>query len=62
MPLGGARDEHFSCFNSSCQLGLNTNDFRPILTSTSLYLGMYQCIMKTEGGEAKCSVKCEVDE
>jgi hypothetical protein len=24
--------------------------------------GMYQCIMKTEGGEAKCSVKCEVDE
>ena len=30
--------------------------------SNSFYLGMYQCIMKTEGGEAKCSVKCEVDE
>ena len=22
--LGGARDEHFSCFHSSCQLGLST--------------------------------------
>jgi hypothetical protein len=22
MPLGGAKDEHFSCFHSSCQLGL----------------------------------------
>ena len=22
MPLGGAEDEHFSCFHSSCQLGL----------------------------------------
>merc|ERR1739842_68956 len=24
--------------------------------------GMYQCIMKTQGGEAQCSVKCEVVE
>ena len=23
MPLGGAKDEHFSYFHSSCQLGLN---------------------------------------
>ena len=23
MPLGGAKDEHFSCFHRSCQLGLN---------------------------------------
>ena len=22
MPLGGGKDEHFSCFDSSCQLGL----------------------------------------
>ena len=22
MPLGGAKDEHFSCFLSSCQLGV----------------------------------------
>ena len=24
MPLGGAKDEHFSCFHSSCQWGLMT--------------------------------------
>ena len=23
MPLGGAKDEHFSCFHSSCPLGLS---------------------------------------
>ena len=25
MPLGGAEDEHFSCFHSSCQLGLRVD-------------------------------------
>ena len=24
MALGGSKDEHFSCFHSSCQLGLNS--------------------------------------
>ena len=26
MPLGGAKAEHFSCFHSSCQLGLSKNN------------------------------------
>merc|ERR1711997_958010 len=34
----------------------------PIANAEEKHSGMYQCIMKTEGGEAKCSVKCEVDE
>merc|ERR1711997_1164374 len=33
-----------------------------IANAEEKHSGMYQCIMKTEGGEAKCSVKCEVDE
>ena len=26
MPLGGAKDEHFSCFHSSCQWGLSPSN------------------------------------
>ena len=27
MPLGGSKDEHFSCFHSSCQLGVHGQFF-----------------------------------
>merc|ERR1712001_288744 len=27
----------------------------------SKHSGLYQCIMKTEGGEARCSVNCQVE-
>ena len=29
MPLGGAKDEHFLCFHSSCQLGLIGSTYFP---------------------------------
>ena len=50
MSLGGAKDEHFSCFHSSCQWGLSEKLFeiKPPLLNTSnvqnwiLYLRTYR--------------------
>ena len=33
MPLGGAKDKHFSCFHSSCQLGLSQENCTGFLSS-----------------------------
>ena len=50
MPLGGAKDEHFSCFHSSCQLGLNPltgkkcdNTFSPVILWLTFYCAMSNC-------------------
>ena len=47
MPLGGAKDDHFSCFHSSCQLGLKQElrDFAPRSQLHNLFsnLQFWQC-------------------
>ena len=40
MPLGGAKDEHSSCFHSSCQWGLRGQKFL-------LFFGQFQVKMTT---------------
>ena len=42
MSPGGAKDEHFSCFHNSCQLGLsNLNMEAADLAHNLLLLGTY---------------------
>ena len=38
MPLGGAKDGHFSCFHSSCQLRLRLKAMTFLLTNVTVQI------------------------
>ena len=41
LTLGGSKDEHFSCFHSSCQLGLNISNADRARAATWLNVGKH---------------------
>ena len=43
MPLGGAKDEHFSCFHRSCQLGLIKNHLNFVQPKLILHYQIHAC-------------------
>ena len=43
MPLGGAKDEHFTCFHSSCQLGLIKNHPNFVQPKLILHYQIHAC-------------------
>ena len=40
MPLGGSKDEHFSCFDSSCQLEVNQWSIADVIRETENHFGI----------------------
>ena len=61
MLLGGAKDEHFSCFLSSCQLGLRDHLIKSSSVSKEEKMLWYGTLVKSSGAAFCCrlvSVQC----
>ena len=69
--FSGGSKENLTFFHDSKEIaegeGISIkveNDVASLMIETAepCHSGLYECLMKTEGGEASCQVKCQVTE